>query len=107
MSFQRAAEIQVMLEGVPLPATKDELLVYAGREEQDAVRELQSLPAREYQSLDEVGEALVPVHSSVPRRDAVLPREESGDPPGGEAYLDADAEPGWVRPSGPTTDQAA
>jgi uncharacterized protein DUF2795 len=107
MSFQRAAEIQVVLEGVPLPATKHELLAYAGREGQDAVRELQSLPEREYQSLDEVGEALRPVHSSGPQRDVVLPKEESGDPPGGEAYLDVGAEPGWVRSSGPTTDQAA
>ena len=27
--------------------------------------------------------------------------EESGSPPGGDAYLDADPEPGAVRPSAP------
>ncbi len=57
MRFQVAAELQVTLEGVSLPATKDELLAYARREDAAFVRELQSLPEREYESLDEVGEA--------------------------------------------------
>ena len=101
MNVQRAAQVQVVLEGVPLPATKRELVAYARREDAEAARELESLPDREYRSLDEVGEELAPVQPSWPRPDATLPREESDLPPGGEAYTDPSAEPGWVRERGP------
>jgi hypothetical protein len=50
-----------------------------------------------------VGEALVPVQPSRPKPDAEPPHEESGAPPGGDAYLDPSAEPGAVRPSGPAS----
>jgi hypothetical protein len=64
---------------------------------------LQSLPDREYRSLDEVGEALSPVQPASGGADVHLPRDESGKPPGGDAYLDPNAEPGAVRPSGPAS----
>ena len=101
MSSQQAAEIQVVLEGVPLPATKQELLAYARREDEAAAQALQSLPDRKYHSIDDVGEALSSVKPGSPEPGVALPREESGDPPGGEAYLDPSEEPGWVRPSDP------
>jgi Protein of unknown function (DUF2795) len=100
---QRAAELQVVLEGVPLPAKKRELIEYARAQDESAGADLQGLADREYTSLDEVGEALAPVQPAwlepVPQR----PRDESGQPPGGDAYLDPDAEPGGVRPSGPAS----
>jgi hypothetical protein len=58
---QRAAELQVVLEGVPLPARKRQLVEYARRENEHAARDLAAIPDREYASLDEVGEALVRV----------------------------------------------
>ena len=107
MTLQEAAEVQSILEGVPLPATKDELLAYARRQDEAAAGRLRSLPEREYRSLDEVGEALVSVQPSKPEPRAALPREESGDRPGGEAYVDPNAEPGWVRAGGSGSDEPA
>ena len=66
MSFQEAALVQVVLEGVPLPAERAELIDYASRQE-DSDRVLSlllELPDREYGTLDEVGEALAPVQPS-------------------------------------------
>jgi hypothetical protein len=101
-SFQRAAELQGLLEGVPLPATRRELFHYAAKQPGGETfrAELERLPERQYVSLDEVGEALVSVQpdSSGGARE---PRAESGPPPGGEAYTDASAEPGSVRERGP------
>lgn len=88
MEAGRAAELQVLLEGVQLPAEKQELLAYAEHEGADgwAISALRSLPDREFESLDEVGEELAPVaprsHREVPHQ----PKEESGAPPGGDAY---------------------
>jgi hypothetical protein len=84
----RAAELQVLLEGVPLPATKDQLLEYAvqQRAEPQLIEALRSLPDKEYRSLDAVGEELVHVQPDPPDEDAAQPREESGDPPGGDSY---------------------
>jgi hypothetical protein len=95
----RAAEIQVLLEGVPLPATKDELLRYARGESADAatLALLEALPGREYSSLDAVGEALHPVQPISPTPQPHEPKPESDLPPGGEAYTDPSAEPGAVR----------
>ncbi|TML29076.1 MAG: DUF2795 domain-containing protein [Actinobacteria bacterium] len=98
---QRAAELQVVLEGVRLPAKKRDLVEYARTQDESAVAELQRLPDREYSSLDEVGEALAPVQPNWRKPDADEPRDESGQPPGGDAYLDPHAEPGAVRPSAP------
>jgi Protein of unknown function (DUF2795) len=95
----RAAEVQVVLEGVALPATKQELLEYARAESSDGtlVTLLGALPEREYRSLDEVGEALHPVQPSQPSSQSPEPKPESGEPPGREAYTDPSAEPGAVR----------
>jgi hypothetical protein len=101
MTTQEVAELQVLLEGVPLPASKQELLAHALREHGgDLTRLLERLPDREYGSLDEVGEELLPVQPEWPQR-TPEPREESGSPPGGEAYTDASAEPGRVRERSP------
>jgi hypothetical protein len=97
-----AAEVQVLVEGIPLPATKAELVDYARRQDSDAARELEALPDREYRSLDEVGEALAPVQPSR-SQSAPVPREESGEPPGGDAYVDPHPEPGAVRHDAPST----
>jgi hypothetical protein len=87
----RAAELQVLLEGVPLPATKDQLQEYAVRQraEPEFLAALRSLPEREYESLDEVGEELVRVQPPAPPGDPPSPRAESGGPPGGEDYTAA------------------
>ena len=101
MSTQTAALIQVVLEGVPLPASKAELVDYARREDPDAARLLETIPDREYRSLDEVGEALAPVQPPRSQPEAAVPREESDKPPGGDAYIDPHPEPGAVRHDAP------
>jgi hypothetical protein len=103
VSAREAAEIQVVLEGVDLPADKKKLVAYARSQDEQAAAALQALPEREYRSLDEVGEALNPVQPSPLQPPPQLPREESDLPPGGDAYLDPHAEAGAVRPSGPAS----
>ena len=63
---QRTAELQVLLEGVALPASRQELLDYAGQQPggQEFLADLRTLPDREYARLDEVGEELFPVQPS-------------------------------------------
>ena len=101
MNAQRAAELQVVLEGVPLPAKKRELLEYARTQDESAVADLQGLPDREYSSLDEVGEELAPVQPERSQTHLQRPQAESGKPPGGESYTDPSPEPGAIRPSVP------
>lgn len=101
MTPQRAAELQVVLEGVPLPAKKGELIEYAREQDAATVSDLQALPDREYSSLDEVGEALAPVQPSRAQSLLKRPHEESGEPPGGGSYTDPHPEPGSLRPSIP------
>jgi hypothetical protein len=101
MTAQRAAEIQVVLEGVSLPASKQQLVAYARREDADAATTLDALPDRDYRALDEVGEALVSVQPQWSEPERELPREESGDPPGRESYTDSSPEPGAIRPNVP------
>ncbi len=101
MSFARAAELQVVLEGVPLPATKQALVEYASRHDEAAARDLEALPDREYRTLDEVREALAPVQPEHRHEDAALPREESDAPPGGADYVDPNPKPGAVRDDAP------
>ena len=98
MTSREVAELQVLLEGVALPASKQELLAHAVRERGGELTALlDRLPDRQYESLDDVGEELLPVQPQRPGRDADAPRAESGSPPGAEAYTDASAEPGRVR----------
>jgi hypothetical protein len=102
MTTRDVAELQVVLEGVPLPAGKQELIDYARAEDGARfVPMLAQLPDREFGSLDDVGEALRPTQPAWPSPDAREPREESGKPPGGPAYTDASAEPGAVRERDP------
>jgi hypothetical protein len=97
VDFQRAAELQVLLEGIDLPASREQLIAYAAREDGAAAAELERIPPGEYERLDAVGEALRPTspRSSDGR---VLPKPESGLPPGGSEYVNASPESGAVRP---------
>jgi hypothetical protein len=99
---QTVATLQALLEGVPLPATRGDLVEYArAQREGDAYADaLLRAPDREYRSLDEVAEELIRVQPQ-PTRSEQLPREESGLPPGGDAYLDPTPEPGAVRHDAP------
>ena len=72
MNAQRAAEIQVVLEGVRLPATRGELMAYAGRWDTAAASELLAIGDRAYDRIDEVGEALLRVQP------VVLGQQEAG-----------------------------
>ena len=101
MDQQRAAEIQVALEGVKLPASRDDLLQYAQTQEPSLVAELQALlPERTYEALDDVGEALAPVQPR-PLTAEQRPRPDSGEPPGGEDYVNTSPQTGAVRDDAP------
>jgi hypothetical protein len=98
MSFAIAAELQAVLEGVPLPAQRQELVAYAHAQgaDQRLLQALRSVPEREYRSLDEVGEQIAsvqPQRSEEPGK----PREESGAPPGGDDYTRIPTDTGKVR----------
>jgi hypothetical protein len=86
MDTQRAAEVQAVLEGVDLPATRDELTAYARRHDSSVASDLLGLPDEEFDRLDSVGEllSLAPAAPKVPQPP---PRPESGAPPGGDDYL--------------------
>ena len=83
------AELKVLLTGVDLPAGKRDLLAYAVREHAGPGRlyALRSLPEHEYSSLDEVANELLHVQPPRTGRDVRGPHEESGAPPGGDAYV--------------------
>jgi Protein of unknown function (DUF2795) len=93
------AELQVLLEGVPLPSPLPNLLGYALSEgatgEQIAL--LKRLPDRGYDSIDEVAEELVGVQPPSEHEEPDSPHEESGEPPGGDAYTQRHPESGAVR----------
>jgi len=101
MTPQRAAEIQVVLEGAPLPARKRELVAYARTEDDGAARELEAIEDREYATLDEVGEELLRVQPPAGSRAEPLPTPESGSAPGGRDYTEPHPEPGGVRADAP------
>jgi Protein of unknown function (DUF2795) len=63
MESSAASELKTLLVGVPLPAEKTRLLEYAvqQRAEPPLIAALRSLPDREYESLDDVAEALTNV----------------------------------------------
>ena len=86
MDTKRAAEIQAVLEGIPLPAKKRQLVEYARGQDASIARELEGLPDEEFDRLDAVGELLTLVPTR-PREGAPLPLPESGKPPGGADYL--------------------
>jgi hypothetical protein len=61
MGTASSAQLKVLLVGVELPAEKPALLEYAVRQraEPHLIDALQSLPSREYASVDEVLEELL------------------------------------------------
>jgi hypothetical protein len=97
MNLQRAAEIQVLLEGVKLPAIRDELVDYAALQDAEAAVELERIADRRYDSLDEVGEELAQTQPHLPAPQS-LPHPESGRPPGGDDYVNPNPIPGAIRP---------
>lgn len=88
MDFAAVAELQVLLEGVPLPTERSSLIGYATHEgatwQQLAL--LRQLPERKFDNIDEVAEELVRVQPRLEHEVPHSPREESGAPPGGEEY---------------------
>jgi hypothetical protein len=96
---QNAALIQTVLEGVPLPATKKELIDYA--RSQDAGERVLGILGwvedREYASLDEVGEEIVPVQPKLAVPNPERPPVESDLPPGGSSYTDPHPTAGAIR----------
>jgi Mg-chelatase subunit ChlI len=88
MSYAIAAEAQVVLEGVPLPAEKERLVEYAQKQDASArvLAAVRSLSGRVYRTIDEVGEELAPVQPVRARTQPHEPREETGAPPGGDHY---------------------
>lgn len=99
MEPQAVAELQVVLEGVPLPIELSSLVRYALHEgasgEQLAL--LQRLPDRRYGTIDEVAEELQRVQPRYEHEEPGLPHEESGRPPGGDAYTQPNPASGHVR----------
>jgi hypothetical protein len=75
------------LEGVPLPATRSELIEYARQADPSIAGDLAGLPDLEFGDLDTVGELLTLVPTAAVPPAHGLPRPESGKPPGGEDYL--------------------
>ena len=94
------AYVESLLSGVPLPASKDELIAYAGKQGRGGpvVRLLRTIPDREYRALQDVGEALEPRQPEAWKQEppTELPREEAGVYPGGAAYLGGSVEPANV-----------
>jgi Protein of unknown function (DUF2795) len=99
VDFAAVAELQTLLEGVALPNERSTLVKYALREgangEQLAL--LQRLPERRFDNLDEVAEQLLRVQPAYEDEVPHSPREESGEPPGREAYTQPHPESGQVR----------
>jgi len=95
-----------VLEGVSLPATRDELVAYATAQDRDAASELMLIPDREYGYLDEVGEALVRTQPA-PVAPEPRPKVESGGPPGGGEYTNPEPESGAVRTNAPPDNPAS
>jgi hypothetical protein len=93
------AELQVLLEGAPLPNERSSFLEYAVHEGATAeqVAMLRGLPNRRFDSIDEIAEELRRVQPE--RKDEMphQPAEESGAPPGGDAYTQLHPESGRVR----------
>ena len=97
--IQDAAIAQVVLEGIPLPVRKETVIEYAQRQDPDPeiLALLRTLPNEQFDTIDEIGEALAPVQPAFALPEAHLPREENDAVPGGDAYLDPSPEPGWIR----------
>jgi len=87
MTTGRLAELQTLLEGVSLPAGRQELIDYARGQggDRSPAALLEALPERRYRSIDEVAETLQPVQPPRTALEHRAPRVERDLPPGGEA----------------------
>jgi hypothetical protein len=85
MDHALSSRVQALLEGAPLPAEKQELLAYAREQNPDpaSVAALQRIPDREYDRLDDVGEAIAKVQPQREDPEAEEPQEASDAVPGG------------------------
>lgn len=99
MDFAAVAELQVLLEGAPLPNERSSLVRYATREGAtwQQLMLLRQLPERKFDNIDEVAEELVHVQPQREHEVPRAPREESGNPPGGDAYTGRNPDSGQVR----------
>jgi hypothetical protein len=97
--MQVSATAQVVLEGIPLPVRKEIVVEYAERQDAppDVLAALRAIPDIQYMRIDDIGEAIQAVQPAFAPPDVHTPKVESGDVPGGEAYLSAGEEPGWIR----------
>jgi hypothetical protein len=61
MGEARRAELESLLEGMPWPARRDEIVEHAEIEgaDDDLLAALRALPDREYDDTDDVGETLL------------------------------------------------
>lgn len=89
MDTQDAAVLKATLVGVELPAEPRDLVSYAVAQgaRPMMLHRLGALPKREYESLDEVVEEILRVQPPRPNPGPREPHEESGAPPGGDAYV--------------------
>ena len=95
-----AAVAQVVLEGVELPAERSDLVAYAEQQRhapEEVVAAVRRLPERQYGRLDEVGEQIVAVQPVFAPPSRYTPQSEDGSVPGGDAYVQANPEPGSIR----------
>jgi hypothetical protein len=95
-----------VLEGVRLPATRDQLVAYASSHDRAAASELMRIPDREYGYLDEVGEELAGTRPA-PLAAKPMPQPESGEPPGGNEYTNPQPVSGAVRTDAPADNPAS
>ncbi len=104
MNAQRATFVQSVLEGVPLPATRRQLLEYARAQDPSILDDLSGLPDAEFDRLDAVGRLLTMRPSAPKPPEHGLPKPESGKPPGGDDYLTPHPrDTGLVRHDAPRT----
>lgn len=86
MSHAERASLEAVLEGVPLPATKQDLIKHVRADAGPKMADrLKPLSAQRYSSIDAVGEQLQPVQPTW-RRTRRQPLPESDLPPGGAGY---------------------
>jgi hypothetical protein len=106
MEQAAVAELQVLLEGTPLPNERSSLVRYALQQGASGaqVAMLRGLPEQRFGTIDEVAECLLSVQPPHADEKPPSPREESGEPPGGDAYTQAGTESGRVRDLDSVTD---
>lgn len=99
MELSTVAELQVLLEGVPLPVETPSLIRYAAHEGATAsqIGLLSRLPQERWDTIDDVAERLVRVQPRREHGEPPEPEEEAGAPPGGDTYTQQHPESGAVR----------